>query len=93
MVNPDTSCPPEIGYGNTGKWVKYLQQSLNSQYTAGTFTNYPYNFYPHSRGYALTVDGIFGSDTENATKDFQYAHNLSVDGIVGPHTWHALGWC
>lgn len=33
------------------------------------------------------VDGEFGPDTERKTKDFQKAHNLEVDGIVGKITW------
>lgn len=38
----------------------------------------------------VTVDGIFGPQTEEAVKEFQKEANLSVDGIVGPHTWAAL---
>jgi peptidoglycan hydrolase-like protein with peptidoglycan-binding domain len=93
LHSPNVSCPPEIGYGSTGKWVTFAQQGLNNHYAAFNFSNYPYNFYPRSRGQALVVDGIFGILTENATKDFQYAYHLSVDGIIGPHTWHAIGWC
>jgi peptidoglycan hydrolase-like protein with peptidoglycan-binding domain len=93
MHSPNVSCPPEIGYGSTGKWVRQAQQGLNFHYFALNFTNYPYDFHPRSRIQALVVDGIFGILTENATKDFQYGYNLSVDGIIGPHTWHALGYC
>lgn len=93
-ASPNVSCPPQIGYGNAGTWVRYAQDSLNAEYQASTFTNYPYNFNPYSEAKTpLKTDGIFGIDTENATKDFQYAHNLSVDSIIGPHTWHALHWC
>ena len=93
-ASPNVSCPPQIGYGNTGTWVRWAQDSLNTQYGASTFTNSPYNFYPYSEANTpLKEDGIFGIDTENATRDFQYAHHLLVDGIIGPHTWHALGWC
>ncbi|WP_353856792.1 peptidoglycan-binding protein [Bacillus sp. Bos-x628] len=37
-------------------------------------------------GYDLKVDGIFGSSTEDAVKDFQKTKHLSVDGIVGKAT-------
>ena len=37
------------------------------------------------------IDGIFGPKTQNAVKEFQGAHGLTVDGIVGPNTWNALG--
>jgi peptidoglycan hydrolase-like protein with peptidoglycan-binding domain len=38
----------------------------------------------------LKVDGIFGTPTENATKDFQRASGLTPDGIIGEKTWNAL---
>lgn len=38
----------------------------------------------------ITADGIFGSKTEAAVKEFQNEHGLTVDGIVGPKTWAAL---
>jgi len=37
-----------------------------------------------------TIDGIFGTNTENAVKEFQTENNLTVDGVVGPKTWTAL---
>lgn len=37
------------------------------------------------------IDGIFGVNTENAVRQFQKAHYLQVDGIVGPVTKKALG--
>ena len=36
------------------------------------------------------IDGIFGTGTETAVRDFQQAHGLAVDGIVGPRTWAEL---
>lgn len=41
-------------------------------------------------GYKLTVDGIFGPETEAVIRDFQSKHGLEVDGIHGPATEAAL---
>ena len=42
-------------------------------------------------GAGLEADGDFGTKTEAAVKSFQKAHGLTIDGIVGPKTWAALG--
>lgn len=44
----------------------------------------------NSNGYSLDVDGVFGSKTQAAVKDYQQKNNLAVDGIVGNNTWGAL---
>ncbi|HET7579496.1 MAG TPA: peptidoglycan-binding protein [Bacillales bacterium] len=40
--------------------------------------------------YTYTVDGIYGSRTARAVRQFQRAHHLKVDGIAGPVTLSAL---
>jgi peptidoglycan hydrolase-like protein with peptidoglycan-binding domain len=37
------------------------------------------------------IDGIFGPQTKTAVEEFQGEDHLTVDGIVGPNTWAALG--
>lgn len=41
--------------------------------------------------YQGAIDGIFGTQTEQAVKAAQENYDLTPDGIVGPATWSALG--
>ncbi|SEG57383.1 Peptidoglycan-binding (PGRP) domain of peptidoglycan hydrolases-containing protein [Actinacidiphila yanglinensis] len=41
-------------------------------------------------GASVATDGQFGADTLAATKAYQSAHGLGVDGQVGPQTWSSL---
>lgn len=41
-------------------------------------------------GWRVSVDGIFGPQTEKALRAFQERHAKPVDGIAGPITWNAL---
>ena len=38
----------------------------------------------------IESDGVFGTETEAAVKDFQLKHNLTVDGVVGEKTMEVL---
>ena len=76
---------------------------LGVPYVARQLANYPLlrvgsrgnfveslQFLLYQQGYNLTIDGIFGSGTQNAVTAFQTANGLTADGIVGPNTWRTL---
>ena len=44
----------------------------------------------NKNGYNLAEDGVFGSKTQAAVKDYQKKNTLSVDGKVGNETWGSL---
>lgn len=44
----------------------------------------------NQNGYNLDVDGIFGSNTEAAVRNYQQRNSLAVDGIAGNNTWGSL---
>lgn len=44
----------------------------------------------NQKGYSLDTDGIFGSKTQSAVKDYQSKNSLTADGIVGSNTWNSL---
>ena len=65
--------------GDSGEYVVVLQTMLNR-----IARNYP------AIPRISPVDGIFGSQTERAVREFQRIFNLNVDGIVGQATWYQL---
>lgn len=45
----------------------------------------------NSKGYNLSVDGIFGDKTLAAVKNWQQKNGYTADGLVGPNTWQRMG--
>jgi peptidoglycan hydrolase-like protein with peptidoglycan-binding domain len=43
------------------------------------------------RGWNITVDGLYGPETESIAKQFQAEKGLVVDGLIGVNTW-AAAW-
>lgn len=50
----------------------------------------PVQYLLMQHGAALEPDGVFGTLTEAAVREFQAAQGLAVDGSVGNETWRAL---
>lgn len=75
--------------------VDYLPRGNLANYPTlrrGADNNFVFllQFLLNLNGANLTVDGIFGANTENAVRNFQQNNGLAVDGIVGNNTWSAL---
>ena len=63
---------------------------LLKQGSTGEYVIFWQNFL-NASGYPCgNADGIFGKNTKQAVKDFQDAHGLKADGIIGPKTWNAV---
>lgn len=79
---PGTTPPaqPQIRYGSRGPAVTELQYRLNVWTAANPGPGRP----------LLFIDGIFGPKTQAATRAFQRAMALAVDGIAGPQTWRRI---
>ena len=74
----DNSFPGTLRSGDTGTAVQTLQLYLK--------TLAAYNpFLPD-----LSLDGVFGPDTEQAVRQFQELYGLYEDGVVGENTWNRL---
>jgi GH25 family lysozyme M1 (1,4-beta-N-acetylmuramidase) len=41
------------------------------------------------RGWTIAADGRYGPQSDSVCRSFQAEKGLSVDGLVGPHTWEA----
>jgi len=44
-----------------------------------------------SRGWSISVDGLYGPETASIAKQFQQRRHLTADGLIGPATW-AAAW-
>jgi peptidoglycan hydrolase-like protein with peptidoglycan-binding domain len=66
--------------GSSGESVRVLQAQLNRIA----------NDYPAIK--KVTVNGVFGEDTEEAVKEFQDIFDLAQDGVVGKRTWYKISY-
>lgn len=76
---PSVALPPTVRRGDGMGARQSLAETVKEAQTA-----------LNSHGASLNVDGKFGPLTEAATREFQTAYKLTVDGVIGPKTWTAL---
>lgn len=69
-----TTSHADSGATELWQWVLYADGAIESNGTAFDQSD---------------IDGIFGSNTDAATRDWQSRHGLDVDGIVGNQTFGA----
>ena len=93
------------GYATSSTYVNTLVNTVKkydlTKYDSGTVAQEVYNMKTikkGSKGTAVKIwqliigaepDGIYGSETERLTKDWQKARGLVADGIVGAKSWKA----
>ncbi|HET8842065.1 MAG TPA: peptidoglycan-binding domain-containing protein [Ktedonobacteraceae bacterium] len=83
-----SACSKTVQRGSSGDPVPLLQRELNLTYSGTSFKAW---VQPHAPShFPIAEDGLFGTQTYNALRDFQTWAHLTVDGIVGPNTWRAL---
>lgn len=63
-----------VRQGQTGAAVRTVQGLCNARA-------------PHP---VLTIDGVFGEQTDTAVRAEQHQAGITIDGIVGPQTWPVL---
>ena len=68
----------DLSVGSTGDKVRMMQEQLNR--IAKNYPSIP----------TIAVDGVFGSGTEAAVKQFQSIFNLPATGIVDYPTWYKI---
>lgn len=75
--------------------VPYIPRDNLSNYPTlrqGSQSNFVYllQFMLVQNGFNVSIDGVFGSRTASAVRNYQTLNNLSSDGIVGRNTWKTL---
>lgn len=67
-----------LDIGSYGQPVRTVQEQLNA--VADIYMSIP----------SVTVDGIYGENTQRSVREFQRTFGLTPDGIVGRATWYKL---
>ena len=83
--SPEPSEPPR-----TGEWAETFLLDEEVASAASQFVRWVQSSLNRVLGLSLAVDGVAGTRTRQAIRQFQTREGLTVDGIVGPQTRSAL---
>ena len=67
-----------LDIGSSGSKVRQIQEQLNA--IANAYPALP----------KISVDGVFGENTQNAVKKFQQIFGLPATGIIDYSTWYEI---
>ena len=94
LTNPATTVPPAVSPSVTTPTVSTTPSNVPTQTLSPGDTGTQVTALQNALiglGYLKTkADGDYGPDTQLAVEQFQSAHNLAVDGVVGQQTLAAL---
>lgn len=98
MIDPDyqTETAEESCKGVTEYLgERYLERNNLNNYPVlrgGSTGNFVYllQYILSHNGYSVSVDGVFGPETQRSVTEFQTSNGLTADGIVGVNTWRTL---
>ena len=79
-------------YGADNKWGKECEEVANKAVCKNRGSNFKYKNLTRivQKKVGVTVDGLYGSDTANAVKEYQRNNGLTADGVVGIKTWKSF---
>lgn len=79
-------------YGADGKWGKECETVVKNAICKYRFLNYKYKNLVKiiQKVVGVKADGKFGTGTKKAVIEYQNAHGLVADGIVGLNTWKKI---
>lgn len=87
-----TAAPAPAPTNPFGTWPNNTSKPTLRNGSTGSAVKYLQSVISKKAGGRITVDGIFGDQTERRVRDLQTLFHIGVDGIVGPKTWGAVDY-
>ena len=91
-ITPPVVKPPPFDplHGSYGLWPVNPRKATIQVGSKGQAVQYLQGVILNKAGGDITVDGVFGPQTDRRVRDLQRMFGLTVDGVVGPQTWRVV---